>query len=424
MRESFLHFIWQFQKFDNISIQTADGQSVQIFAIGQYNTDAGPDFLNAKLLIGDITWYGHVEIHLKSSDWNKHQHQHDRAYNNVVLHVVWEHDEEVQLKNGQTLPVIELKHRINPTLLKKCNELIKSPDVIACASQFHEVRPIDRISMLDLIGIHRLKEKSAFILRLLEENDGSWEDTTYQVLAKNFGFKTNDEAFLKMARKLDHKILIKHADHLNHIESIVFGMAGFLEEELDEYQMALKKDFEFFSKKYSLTEQKLISAEWKFLRLRPSNFPTVRLAQFSAFLSKNVKCFHQFIHFENLNEIKKLFDFEPSTYWRNHYDFNKKSKRTLNAIGNLSKDLILINTVAPLLAAYAKYTDDYRFIDKAVDLLQSIKAEKNHISRMWENLGLRANNAFESQAMIGLRNDFCLKKRCLSCKIGVSLINS
>ena len=210
MRESFLHFIWQFQKFDNISIQTCDAEPIQILTIGNYNTDAGPDFLNAKLLIGDITWYGHIEIHLKSSDWNRHKHQHDEAYNSVVLHVVWEHDAEVQLKNGQILPVIELKNRIKPDLLKKCNQLVKSPEKIPCVNQFSEVKNIEKVSMLDQVGVHRLKQKSEFILDLLDSNKGNWEETTFQLLAKNFGFKTNEEPLFKMAKKLSHRIFIKH----------------------------------------------------------------------------------------------------------------------------------------------------------------------------------------------------------------------
>lgn len=424
MRESFLHFIWQFQKFNTVELTTKDGQLIQIYAIGNYNTDAGPDFLNAKLLIGDITWYGHVELHLKSSDWDRHKHQHDEAYNNVVLHVVWEHDAEVQMQNGQTLPVIELKDRINPELLKRCNELLKSPEKIPCSTQLDTVKDIAKMSMLEQVGVMRVKQKSEAILSVLERNNGSWEETTYQLLAKNFGFKTNEEAFLKLAQSLDHKLLIKHARNFEQMEALVFGMAGFLNNELDEYGSALKKEFSYLSKKYKLDGYGLLKAEWKFLRLRPGNFPTVRLAQFSSFLAKNVKCFSQFIHFDDYGELRQLFDFEVSTYWQSHYDFDKKGSRVSKTIGSSSVDLILINTVAPLLAAYAQYTDESRYMDKAISLLQSIKPEKNHVISMWQNLELKAKDAFDTQALIGLRNEFCLKKKCLSCKIGVSLINS
>ncbi|MEP3390076.1 MAG: DUF2851 family protein [Reichenbachiella sp.] len=423
MRESFLHFIWQFQKFNNASLTTHDGQQIQVYAIGNYNTDAGPDFLNAKLLIGDITWYGHVELHLRSSDWNRHHHQQDEAYNNVVLHVVWEHDAEVQLANGQVLPVLELQDRIKPELLKKCNQLIKSPEKIPCADQFGQVKDIDKISMLEQVGVMRLKQKSEYILHLLNKNNGNWEETTYQLLAKNFGFKTNEEPLLKLSQSLSHKVIVKHVEKIDQIEALIFGIAGFLHVDGDAYGSALKKEFSYLSKKYRLQDLTLLKAEWKFLRLRPGNFPTVRLAQFSSFLSKNVKCFDQFIHFRDGKELQNMFDFEVSNYWQQHYDFGKLRKRPTKNIGKASIDLILINSVAPLLAAYAQYTDEGSYMDKAVELLQTVKAENNFISKEWNDLGLKAKDAFDSQAMIGLRKEFCLKKKCLSCKIGVSLIN-
>lgn len=424
MRESFLHFIWQFQKFNTVELTTTDGQGIQIFAIGNYNTDAGPDFLNAKLLIGDITWYGHVEVHLKSSDWNRHKHQHDEAYNNVVMHVVWEHDQEVQSANGQVLSVLELQNRIQPDLLKKCNQLIKSPEEIPCASQWHRVENIDKLAMLDQAGVVRLRQKSESVLHQLDKNNGNWEETTYQLLAKNFGFKTNQESFLKLSESINHKILIRHAANQKEVESLIFGMAGFLNGLEDDYQELLKKEFSYLSKKYGFHELEMLRAEWKYLRLRPGNFPTVRLAQFSAFLSKNVKCFDRFIHFNSQKEILSLFDFKVSDYWQTHYDFGKKSNRTMKGMGRSSIDLILINTVAPLLAAYSQYTDDSTYMDKAVHLLQNVKPEKNHIITLWKDLQLVANDAFDSQALMTLRNEFCLKKKCLSCKIGVNLINS
>ncbi|MEP2024383.1 MAG: DUF2851 family protein [Reichenbachiella sp.] len=424
MRESFLHFIWQFQKFNATLLTTSDGLPIQVYSIGNYNTDAGPDFLNAKLLIGDITWYGHIEIHLKSSDWNRHKHQHDEAYNNVVLHVVWEHDEEVQMANGQILPVLELQNRIKPELLKKCNQLIKSPDKIPCATQFDQVKNIDKWSMLEQVGVMRLKQKSEYIHHLLEKNNGNWEETTYQLLAKNFGFKANEEPFLKLAQSLNHKILIKHAEKLEQVEALIFGMAGFLPGANEDYGLELGKEFDYLSKKYRLDNLVLMKAEWKFLRLRPGNFPTVRLAQFASFLSKNVKCFDQFIHFADQKELRMMFEFEVSSYWLKHYDFGKEGNRSTKTIGKSSIDLIMINSVAPLLAAYAQYTDEGGYMDKAVGLLQSLSPEKNHITKTWQELGMKSKDAFDTQALIGLRNDFCLKKKCLSCKIGVSLINS
>lgn len=423
VRESFLHFIWQFQKFDTVQLTTQADEPVQVYAIGQYNTDAGPDFLNAKLLIDDITWYGHIELHLKSSDWNRHKHQYDDAYNNVILHVVWEHDEDVESANGQLLPTIELQGRIKPDLLKKCNQLIKSPDSIACATQFAQVKNIDKIAMLNQAGIVRLKRKSEKVLCLLDQNRGNWEETTYQLLAANFGFKTNEAAFLKLSQQVRYKTIIKHTGKPKEIEALLFGMSGFLTETKDLYQEELKTEWTYQASKYHFRGIEMLRAEWKFLRLRPGNFPTVRLAQFAALLCKNSNYFDRCIHYQEEKELRDLFSFGISPYWSRHYDFAKVSRRKIQGIGQSSLDLILVNTIAPLLVAYAQYADESRYMDKAISLLQNIKPEKNRIINMWESMAMSARDAFDSQSMIELRNEFCLKKKCLSCKIGVSLIN-
>lgn len=424
LRESFLHFIWQFQKFNPASLSTVDGLPITVCATGNLNTNAGPDFHQAKIVVGEITWFGHVEIHIRSSDWNRHRHQEDDAYNNVILHVVWEHDQEVMTKSGLMLPVLELKNRVSDDLLRRCNQLVKSPEDIPCSMQIHQTRSIDRMSMLDHAGTLRLKKKAEFILQHLNKNKGNWEETTFQVLARNFGFKTNDEAFLKLAGLIGHKVMTKNAGGSLATEALIFGMAGFLTDGVDSYQQDLVREFEYIAKKYKLTGSSMIRAEWKYLRLRPGNFPTVRLAQFAGFVQKNARSFDRFIHFADSQELRSFFDFQPSNYWQKHYDFSKKSKKINLGIGKSSVDLILINTVVPLLAAYARYTDCYAYMEKAVGLLQEIKPEKNHIIRKWETLQLKVNNAFESQSLIELRNEFCLKKKCLSCKIGVSLINN
>lgn len=424
MRESFLHFIWQFQKFDSSRLQTAAGQIIKIFSLGQYNTDAGPDFLNAKILLHDITWYGNVEIHLKSSDWDRHAHQHDEAYNNVILHVVWEHDVPVYSADGRELPVVELKDRVSPQLLTRCNELLKSPETIPCQSLIHKVKSIDVMSMLEKSGIQRLENKSDLILQMLEKNQGSWEETAYQLLARNFGFKTNAEPFGKLSVNLPHKILIKYANHPIKLESLVFGMAGFLEQNSpDKHVQLLNREFTFLAKKHGLKDKSLLKVEWKFMRMRPGNFPTVRLAQFVTFVQSNAKFFQDMINFSELKDLESRFKCKPGEYWVEHYDFGKKSSKPQNGMGQASVTVLLINTVAPLLAAYGRQTKNDHYMSKAVDLLMALKPERNTIIDEWKTMGIKAKNALDSQALIGLRNDFCLKNQCLSCKIGVSLIN-
>ena len=424
MRESFLHFIWQFQKLNRVSLLTSAGEELQVYTIGQYNTEAGPDFLNAKLSIGEITWYGHVELHLKSSDWNKHKHQHDKSYNNVVLHVVWEHDLEIENAEGNHIPVLELKDKIQPDLLAKCNALIKSPERMPCEGQFDQVMDIQKWSMLSQTGVMRLTSKSAFIDELHQLSNGSWEETTFQLLAKNFGFKTNEHPFLKLAQIVGQKILVKHANQVFQLEALLFGLGGFLLDPVDEYAQSLQKEYHYLAKKYGLQHKEMIREEWKFLRMRPGNFPTVRLAEFAAFLADNIKYFDRFIHYNKVGELIDCFDNELSEYWTTHYDFGKESSRKRKGMGQSSKDVLIINTVAPLLAAYSKSIDGQEYMDKATDLLQAIKPEKNTIITQWEALGLKAKDAFDTQSMLTLTNDFCKKKKCLSCKIGVSLINS
>lgn len=424
LTESFLHFIWQFQKFDANQLSTHSGDSVQIFSLGQYNTDAGPDFLNAKLQIDQITWYGHVEIHRKSSDWKSHQHHHDDAYNNVILHVVWEHDQEVYTQSGQRLPVFELKGRVASSLLERSNQLVNSPYPIPCENQLQHVNRLQVTSTIEQSGVARLQRKSKDVLQELDKNRGSWEETAYQFLAKNFGFKTNAEPFLRLSQVLPHKIIAKHASSVRDIEALLFGLSGLLPTASPEgYTSDLIHEYRYLSKKYGLTEKGLLKVEWKFMRMRPHNFPTVRLAQLAMILAKHPRLFHQLINFSTVNDLKKMLQLQPSAYWQQHYDFGKKSSSKNNGLGSASAEVILINTVAPLLAAYAQVVNNQQYMDKAIDLLESLKPEQNHIINRWKELGITPNDAFETQALIGLKNDFCLKKRCLSCKIGVSLIN-
>ncbi|WP_109833068.1 DUF2851 family protein [Reichenbachiella versicolor] len=424
MRESFLHFIWQFQKYDPLNLSTSEGKSVEVYSLGQYNRNSGPDFLNAKLLVDDITWYGHVEIHLRSSDWKRHRHHHDEAYNNVIMHIVWEHDLDVSRQNGEKIPVIELKNRVKSDLLDKCNQLIKSPEPIPCQDQLENIRQLEIISMMEQTGIFRLEKKSTLILDELEKNRGSWEETAYQLLAKNFGFKTNSEPFHKLSKILPHKILVKHRSSQRDIEALLFGIAGFLPKESDnEYISELIHEYQFLSKKYNLVDYGMLKVEWKFMRMRPANFPTIRLSQIASFFIHNSKFFDQFINFNTIDEVKEMFESKPSIYWQTHYDIDRFSSKSNHGIGSSSINNLIINTVAPLLAAYSQKTGLSVYMDKSIELLESIKPEKNNIIDSWNSLGLKAQNAFESQSLISLKNDFCLKKKCLSCKIGVSLIN-
>lgn len=424
MKESFLHFIWQFQKFDASDLLDTEGNLVRIFKVGEHNSNAGPDFLNTKIKVGNMIWHGHVEIHVSSSSWNAHGHQNDPSYETVVLHVVWKNDVPILDKNGKVIPTIELKDRISNDLLSQSNRLLDSAENIPCNELLHLVKPMQVFAMQEKMAIERLENKSHFVFELLERNKGDWEETAYQLLSQNFGFKINVHPFLKLAQTLPFKLLKKHSGSDIQIEAMLFGMAGFLNEiPKDNYHSSLMNEYAFLSRKYALEGLEMNKAEWKYLRLRPANFPTVRLSQLAALLCKRSHIFDTLISFERPKNLINKLKIEPSKYWTQHYDFGKVSKKKLLGMGKSSLENVLINSAAPLLAAYSKYTNNQKYMDKAIELLQYLKPEKNNILDEWNSLNITAKNAFESQALIELYNSYCLKKQCLSCNIGVSFIN-
>ncbi|PIB36709.1 hypothetical protein BFP72_15525 [Reichenbachiella sp. 5M10] len=424
MQESFLHFVWQYQHYDTQGLQTTNGGVVDVFATGHHNTEGGPDFLQSKLKIDGIQWFGSVEIHVNSSDWEHHQHHKDPKYNTVILHVVWHDDRECRREDGEVLPVLELKSRVSESFVSRYKNLINQPAEIPCQSQLDQVRTIDKVSMCDQVGVERLRRKSKEILERLEQNKGSWEDTAYQTIAQNFGFKKNAESMLKLSNVLTHKILLKHLHNIVDIEALVYGVAGFLEGDIEDgYHQRLADRYQYLSQKYNLKGRGMLRVEWEFLRMRPWNFPTIRLAQLASFFTDNAKFFDRILNHESITELKKMFVHPPSEYWQSHYDFDKESARKFGGLGSGSLEVMLINSVAPILAAYSQHVRQESYMDRAVQLLQSLKPEQNHILDRWEYLGIRAKSAFDSQALIELKNEFCLKKKCLSCKIGIKLIS-
>ena len=425
MKESFLHYIWQFQQFVKTDLATTDGDSIEVFEIGNLNTDAGPDFNNCKIRIGEIVWHGHVEIHVKSGDWLVHGHEKDRAYDNVVLHVVWEEDKEIVNAEGKRIPTLRLNGRVSDELISRCNSLVNSPEEIPCSGQITKSSGLNMLSMQQQVTIERLSRKSADVLQLLEKNVGDWEETAYQLLAKNFGFKINSDSFQRLAENLPLKILKKHSGNLLQLEALLFGMAGFLDESpTDQYHSNLMNEYEFLASKYSLKGKELAKLQWKYLRLRPANFPTVRIAQLAAFIYQSPHLFDRFSTEKEVKTLKKLLRSTPSDYWREYYNFGKESTKKLNGLGSVSAEVLIINTVVPILAAYSQHVNEQSYMDRAVEMLEGLKAERNHITDRWEGLGTACTNAFESQAMIELYNSYCLKKKCLSCKIGVGLLHT
>jgi hypothetical protein len=423
MNESFLHYVWQYQYFDKIDLTTVAGEIVSVFNPGMLNRHAGPDFSNARIKIGDVEWVGTVEIHIDASDWMNHKHHEDLGYENVILHVVWKNDKPVKRRNGSLLPTIELKDRIDEQLLLGYRKLIGSPETIPCAKSFASVDELMKVSMLDKALFHRLERKAKQIQDTLTQNQNNWEETCYQTMGSNFGFKVNTDPFQQLVRTLPYKILLKHSDKQEQVEALLFGQAGFLDDKFDDdYFYLLKREHDVLSRKYNLIEKKLHVAHWRFLRLRPANFPTIRIAQFAALILSVKNIFSQILNAKTYGELVDLFSVQQSEYWQHHYQFNEKEIEGIASLGKMSIDNIIINTIVPLLVAYGKSRDEQEWIDRAVEILNSIPAEENSIINKWRNLKQPVQTAFDSQALIELYNNFCLKRKCLDCTIGASMI--
>ena len=423
MNELFLHYIWQFQYFNKENLRCSTGEEITVVNPGLRNTHAGPDFYNAKLKLGPIEWAGSVEIHIYSSGWREHKHQDDLNYENVVLHVVWEENEKIYRKDGTRLPTLELRPRVASSFLLQYRRIVQSRHKIPCAAAIHTVSDLIRISMLDKTLMARLEAKASAVLQTLQKNNGDWEETCYQIICRNFGFKVNNDPFLQLAQSLPYKILMKHGDRLDQIEALIFGQAGFLKETInDAYYLLLKREYMLLRKKYDLGRKQMSKAQWRFLRLRPANFPTIRLAQLSSVLFHQKNMFSKMISTASSKELMPAFAVKPSDYWLHHYQFFKPQKKEIPSLGRLSIENIVINSIVPLMVAYGKARDDQRYVDRAVQLLHDTPAEENNILRAWAELGLRSVTAFDSQALIELHNSFCTRRRCLDCNIGFALL--
>ncbi len=421
MDEKLLHYIWQFQKFDHSNLQTDLGASLSIFNTGHLNTDAGPDFQEAKICIDGIIWAGNIEIHTKASHWQLHKHQHDKAYNNVVLHVVWENDYIAHTAQNFTIPTLSLCGRVPSQFLEVYHSLMQSQKPIACYDYFAGVNPFQKTLMLEKALIERLQNKAEAILEALEGNQNDWEQTAYQTLAKAMGFSINAAPFERLAAETPIKILRKHQS-LAEIEAMLFGQAGFLEHPIDEYSENLAKNYQYFRSKYQL--KSTVSLEhWKFLRLRPGNFPSLRLAQFAQIIFQTPHLFSAMVHASSTQEVWQLFSLTLNPYWQVRNNFGQLGAIT-HSFGKDSRNLLLINAVAPLLVAYALDKAEPSFTDKAIDLLAELPSENNKITRFWQSMALPIESAAQSQGALEWFKNRCSKKKCLSCSVAHNILNS
>jgi hypothetical protein len=421
MNEALFQFIWQYNLYQPGVLQTTAEEPLTIIHPGKLNRNAGPDFLEGKIKIGNTILVGNIELHLKSSDWLKHGHQHDAAYQNLILHVVYEDD---RLGAAGNTPVVELKAHVADTTINKYAKLVQATQKLPCAQQHTQVRNITKEGWLSRLLAERWEQKLADWNVLLENSADDWRNLLYWRMAANFGFKTNAVPFLMLAQSLPLNISAKHRENLQQIEALLFGQAGMLEGDFeDDYPRELQREYDYLKKKYKL---KPIAAHlWKFLRMRPANFPTIRIAQFAALVHQSIHLFSQIIETHSVKEIEPLLDVTASSYWDTHFQFDAQETKTApKSLGKTSVQNIVINTVAPIQFLYAARQDTYKLQEQALQLLEAVPAEANNITRIWEDNGWKATNAAQSQALLQLYNNYCSAKRCLECTIGLNIIRS
>lgn len=420
--EDFLHYLWKFRLFNQQELQTIDGESLEIISVGFHNQHAGPDFENARIRIGSHTWAGNIEIHIRSSDWERHGHQQDLAYDSVILHVVYEADAPVLRPNGTEISQLSLHQLISPSLIHRYKQLMEGLNWIPCEKLITQVDKIHIDTWLSRILIERLEEKSGIILSNLNEYKGSWDDAFYISLARNFGFKTNALPFELLARSLPQNLLAKHKNNPRQIEALIFGQAGFLaENQQDVYFAELKKEYEFLQSKYAL--RSVDRFVWKYLRLRPYNFPSVRLAQFAALVVKSSHLFSRIVEIEDVKQLSRLFEELPiNPYWQTHFRVGNPSVQSSKQMGRQSIHNVLINTVATSLFAYGRQMGQQKYTERALALLESIPAETNQVLSRFNSMGLRVDKADVSQALMQLKSTYCDAKKCLNCGIGIKLM--
>lgn len=415
MNEQLLQFIWQFQYFNRNELTTFDDEPLQIVYAGTLNSNQGADFTNAKIKIGKTTWAGSIEIHLKSSDWQKHNHSGDKNYQNVILHVVYEHD----ILNDE-IPVLELKTRISRSLLSRYKDLMQSQSFIACEKMIAKVPQITVAAWKERLMAERLTRKSDIVYQCLKENNFHWEETFWWLLARNFGMKVNADAFEAVAKSVSVNILAKHKNQLQQLEALLLGQAGLLKETFnDPYAVLLQKEYKFLSNKYAL---KPIDLPVHFLRMRPGNFPTIRLAQLAALIQNSVHLFSKILEETSIDNVKKMFKAEANDFWNYHYRLNDESDYKKKTIGSDMVDNILINTIAIMLFAHGDYYQNLAAKDKALKWLEEVKAEKNSITKGFQAIGVENKTSFDSQSLLELKTQYCNKKSCLQCSIGSSLL--
>lgn len=412
--ERLLHYVWKYRLYSSV-LTTNDGRVISVIDPGIPNTDAGPDFFNAKIKEGDTVWAGGVEIHTRASDWVRHGHDRDKAYDAVILHVVEEDDMPVCRSNGETIPQLVLP--VPDYVRQNVRQLFLSEQVLPCAAVIKETDSFLLSSWLNVLTSERLERKTQDIFSLLEQNESDWNEVLYVLLTRNFGFGLNSDAFQQLASSLPLRYIQKHRHSISQVEALLFGQAGMLkEEEGDEYYRLLRREYQFLAHKFNLTS--LEPSLFKSLRTRPVSFPHLKLAQLAMLWFTYDTLFSQLLEANTLNEIRAFFRIQPSDYWLTHYNFRHLSPSKPKAIGENAINIIIINTVTSLFFAYGKKKNKPEYCERAIQILERMPPEQNSICRLFQQAGMLTRNAADSQAVIQLKREYCEKKKCMYCRIG------
>ena len=413
--EQLLHYVWKHKIFPLKELKTTTGQQVEVIDTGLANTDAGPDFFNAKLKLDGVLWIGNIEIHERSSDWFKHGHHADTGYNSVILHIASEIDTEISRSNGERIPQIQL---ICPEAVRtNYKELLETDSYPPCYRIIPSLPPFTAHSWMTALQMERFEQKATLLNERLKRCQGNWEDAFFITLARNFGFGLNGDAFETWAHRLPFRAVDKHRNDLFQIEAIFFGQAGILEDsDGDGYYLRLKKEYTYLQHKFELIP--MDASLWRFLRLRPANFPHIRIAQLACLYHRAYGLLSRIMETETLQGVRDILKGGTSEYWLTHYTFGGSSPSRPKTLSNTSLDLLIINTVVTFLYAYGLHKGNRVLCARAGSFLEELKAENNYITRMWEQCGMKASNAADSQALIQLKKEYCDKKKCLYCRIG------
>ena len=410
MKEEFVYYLWE-NRLLSKDIQTIDGEPIVVISVGNRNYDSGPDFLDAHIRIGKTLWVGHVEIHVNASDWFRHRHQNDEAYKNVILHVVYRYDDERLM-----IPTVEIQGKFDESIYGKYNGFLRSRKWIPCDRLIAGIQQFTWLSWLERIVVERIETEVKDVFSKLAANNYDWQETLYQRIMHYCGLKVNNEAFDWLARLLPLRILRKHFDNPIQVEAMFFGCAGFLEREFSEsYPVLLQREFNILQAKFNLSVMPM--SYWKFLRLRPPNFPTIRLAQMASMVRTHENLFSRLQAADTIDSVRNLFNVEVNEYWDTHFQFERPSKERKKRLGDTAIDVIIINAVIPVLFSYGIYHDNQELKNKSLGFLNVMEPEDNVVIRKFSNLGVNVCNAQQTQALLHLYNCYCKRRKCLNCRV-------